>query len=97
MNTALLLMAQYGGKAINRIDDVCRDYLPPDAAEIDSRDFHGGNYPSAHADRGQPEVRSVPRAMECDVDPEFFDCTLDPILPMVSAERQEQRNAVAKS
>jgi hypothetical protein len=27
MNTALLLMAQYGGKAIIPIDDVCRDYF----------------------------------------------------------------------
>jgi hypothetical protein len=27
MNTALLLMAQYSGKAIIPIDDVCRDYF----------------------------------------------------------------------
>jgi hypothetical protein len=27
MNTALLLMAQYGGKAIIPIDEVCRDYF----------------------------------------------------------------------
>jgi len=27
MNTAFLLMAQYGGKAIIPIDDVCRDYF----------------------------------------------------------------------
>ncbi len=28
MNTPLLLMAQYGGKAIIPIEDVCRDYFP---------------------------------------------------------------------
>jgi len=27
MNTAFLLMAQYGGKAIIPIEDVCRDYF----------------------------------------------------------------------
>jgi hypothetical protein len=27
MNTAFLLMAQYGGKAIVPIEDVCRDYF----------------------------------------------------------------------
>jgi hypothetical protein len=27
MNTSLLLMAQYGGKAIIPIDEVCRDYF----------------------------------------------------------------------
>lgn len=27
MNTALLLMAQYGGKAVIPIDEVCRDYF----------------------------------------------------------------------
>jgi DNA-binding GntR family transcriptional regulator len=42
-------------------------------------------------------VDSMFDVIERDVDPEFLDCTLDPILPMVSAERQEQRNAVAKS
>ena len=29
MNTAFLLMAQYGGKAIIPIDEVCRDYFAP--------------------------------------------------------------------
>lgn len=28
MNTPFLLMAQYGGKAIIPIEDVCRDYFP---------------------------------------------------------------------
>jgi hypothetical protein len=28
MNTAFLLMAQYNGKAIIPINDVCRDYFP---------------------------------------------------------------------
>lgn len=27
MNTAFLLMAQYGGKAVIPIEDVCRDYF----------------------------------------------------------------------
>ncbi len=27
MNTAFLLMAQYGGRAIIPVDDVCRDYF----------------------------------------------------------------------
>lgn len=28
MNTAFLLMAQYNGKAIIPVDDLCRDYFP---------------------------------------------------------------------
>ena len=28
MNTAFLLLAQYGGKAVIPVDDVCRDYFP---------------------------------------------------------------------
>jgi hypothetical protein len=28
MNTAFLLMAQYGGKAIIPINEICRDYFP---------------------------------------------------------------------
>ena len=28
MNTAFILMAQYGAKAIIAIDEVCRDYFP---------------------------------------------------------------------
>jgi Pyocin activator protein PrtN len=28
MNTAFLLMAQYGGKAIIPISEICRDYFP---------------------------------------------------------------------
>lgn len=28
MNTSFLLLAQYGGKAVIPIEDVCRDYFP---------------------------------------------------------------------
>lgn len=28
MNTAFLLMAQYGGKAIISVEELCRDYFP---------------------------------------------------------------------
>lgn len=28
MSTVLFLMAQYGGKAIIKLEDVCRDYFP---------------------------------------------------------------------
>lgn len=35
MNTAFMLMAQYGGRAIVPVDDVCRDYF----AHLTPREF----------------------------------------------------------
>ena len=60
MNTALLLMAQYGGKAIIPIDEVCRDYFSHLTPTKLVRKFPLARLPFRWC--GSRTARSVPRA-----------------------------------
>ena len=50
-------MAQYDGKAIIPIDDVCRDYFLHLTPTKLVRKISRGDCPSARADRGESEMR----------------------------------------
>jgi hypothetical protein len=45
MNTAFLLLAQYGGKAVIPIDDVCRDFFTHLTADKFARKVAAGEIP----------------------------------------------------
>lgn len=61
LNTAFLLMAQYNGKAIIPLADVCRDYFSHLTPEKLMRKVVAGQIPLpiVHIERSQKSVRGV--------------------------------------
>jgi hypothetical protein len=57
MNTAFLLMAQYRGKAIVPIEDVCRDYFSHVNPTNLIQKISAGDIAIPGANRNQPEMR----------------------------------------
>jgi hypothetical protein len=61
LNTAFLLMAQYNGKAIIPLADVCRDYFSHLTPEKLTRKAMSGQIPlpTVHIERGQKSAKGV--------------------------------------
>lgn len=61
MNTAFLLMAQYGGKAVIPLDDVCRDFFAHLTPDKFARKVAAGDIPLPimRIERSQKSARGV--------------------------------------
>lgn len=61
MNTAFLLMAQYDGRAVIPVDDVCRDYFPHLSREAFLRKHTAGEIeiPLVRIEEGQKSAKGI--------------------------------------
>lgn len=61
MNTAFLLMAQYGGRAVIPLDTVCRDYFAPLTVDNLKRKIAAGEIrlPIVRMDDSQKTARGI--------------------------------------